>query len=437
MRTTRLILVLFVGFAVGAHAEDWPHWRGPSATGVSGETGLPTTWTDTENIAWKAQLRGAGVSSPIVLGDRVFVTSQLGRGPRQPGPRLVQSGIPGAAGELPLGGGDAGASVSFLVTALDRDSGRQAWEYELAAKGGLQRFHEKHNLASSSPVTDGERVYAWFGSGQIVALATNGELVWERHLGEEYAPFTINWGHGSSPVVYGDTLILLCYHERASYLLGLDAVTGEVRWKADRGRGVISYSTPLIVETGESAEIIVNSSEGISGHDPATGELLWRIAEDNRFPIPMPVVHDGVIYASRGYRSGPFMALRPGGRGDVTDSHVMWRVGTGAPYISSLVYDDGLVYMIGDVGILTVTDAGTGERVWQERLGGVFSASPVAADGKIYLLSEGGETIVLAAGRQPRVIARNDLDIRQLASPAISGGRLFIRSDSMLFAIGQ
>ena len=136
-------------------------------------------------------------------------------------------------------------------------------------------------------------------------------------------------------------------------------------------------------------------------------------------------------------RSGPFMAFRPGGSGDVTDSRVIWRVGTGAPYISSLVYDDGLVYMIGDVGILTVTDAATGERVWQERLGGVFSASPVAADGKIYLLSEGGETIVLAAGRQPRVIARNDLGVRQLASPAISGGRLFIRSDNMLFAIGQ
>ncbi len=436
MRVSILILALSIGVSTGA-AEDWPHWRGPTANGVSAETNLPTTWTDTENIAWKAELRGAGVSSPIVLGDRVFVTSQLGRGPRQRGPRLVESGSPGDAGELPLRGGDASQDLSFLVTAIDRVSGQTAWEYEFSAAGRLQSFHEKHNLASSSPVTDGERIYAWFGTGQIVALDTGGELVWEHHLGEEYAPFTINWGHGSSPVVYGDTLILLCYHERASYLLGLDAATGEVRWKVDRGRGVVSYSTPLVVETGDSAEIIVNSSQGISGHDPSSGELLWHIDEANRFPIPMPVEHDGVIYASRGYRSGPFMAFRPGGSGDVTDSSVIWRVGTGAPYISSLVYDDGLVYMIGDVGILTVTDAGTGERVWQERLGGVYSASPVAADGKIYLLSEGGETIVLAAGRQPRVIARNDLGVRQLASPAISGGRLFIRSDNMLFAIGQ
>jgi outer membrane protein assembly factor BamB len=340
---------------------------------------------------------------------------------------------------VPLGGRDAAASdkASFLVTAFDRASGKQVWTYELAAEGTLPSVHEKHNMATSSPVTDGERVYAWFGTGQIAALDMNGRLVWKRHLGAEYAPFDISWGHSSSPVLYKDAVILVCYHPSASYLLALDARTGKDRWKVDRGSKVLSYSTPLVVETPQGAELIVNSSLGMSGHDAATGALLWHIEESSRFPIPMAVHHAGTIYTSRGYRSGPFMAIRPGGKGNVADSHVVWKVPTGAPYVSSIVHHDGLIYMVGDVGVVTVTDAKTGERVWQERVGGVYSASPVAADGKIYLLSEDGQAVVLAAGRSPRVVAKNRLSARQLASPAISGGRLFIRSDAFLYAIGS
>ena len=443
MHRLTLIVTLLIGFAFAVHAENWPHWRGRSATGVSPEKELPTRWSDRENLAWKARLRGFGVSSPIVWDDRIFVTSQEGRGVLRPGPRLYQQGDATAAGERPLGGGPAasasndGKAVSFLVTAFDSLSGRQLWEYEMPAEGELPSAHEKHNLATSSPVTEGERVYAWFGTGQIVALDLNGKFLWKRNLGAEYGPFNISWGHGSSPIVYKDTLILLCYHPSASYLLALDSRTGSVRWKVDRDRGLLSYSTPLVVETPESAELVVNSSRGMSGHNASTGELLWHIEESNRFPIPSPVHHDGVIYTSLGYRSSPFMAIRPGGKGDVASTHLLWRVATGAPYVSSLVYYEGLIYMIGDVGVLTVADAKTGERVYQERFGGVFSASPVAADGKIYLLGEGGGSVVLAAGRTPRVLARNRLDARQLASPAISGGRLFIRSDDMLFAIGQ
>jgi outer membrane protein assembly factor BamB len=434
-----LILLL----ASAAFAEDWPNWRGPAANGVSSETGLPERWSTAENIAWKTTVRGLGISSPIVWGDSVFVTSQVGRGVVEPGPRLFQAGDAGAAGETPLGSGAAGratgaaSEVNFLVAAFDRQSGRRLWEAQIPSRGTLHSVHEKHNLATPSPVTDGERVYAWFGTGQIAAIDMAGKIVWQRNLGMEYGPFEINWGHSSSPVLYRDTVILLCYHEQASYLLALDARTGEVRWKADRERGVTSYSTPFIAAAGRSSELIVNSSKGLSGHDPSTGALLWQIDEDNRFPIPVPVQHEGVVYTSRGYRSGPFLALRPGGRGNVASSHVLWRVPTGAPYVSSLVYYDGLIYMVGDVGVVTVSDARTGERVWQQRIGGVFSASPVAADGKIYLLSEGGETVVLAAGRTPRILARNRLDARQLASPAIAGGRLFIRVDNALFAIGR
>jgi outer membrane protein assembly factor BamB len=192
-----------------------------------------------------------------------------------------------------------------------------------------------------------------------------------------------------------------------------------------------------VVETGGRAEIIVNSSIGVSGHDAATGARLWHFEEANRFPIPMPLFHEGVIYLSRGYRSSPFMAIRPGGKGDISTSHVVWKVASGAPYISSLVHYDGLIYMVGDVGVLTVVDAKTGERVFQERIGGVYSASPIAADGKVYLVSEDGETIVISAGRTPTVLSRNKLTARQLASPAVAGGRLFIRSDDVLYAIGK
>jgi outer membrane protein assembly factor BamB len=327
--------------------------------------------------------------------------------------------------------------VTFVISAFDRQSGRRAWQVEVPAEGPLASVHEKHNLASPSPVTDGERVYAWFATGQLVAVDLAGKIAWKKHLGTDYGPFDINWGHGSSPVVYKDRLILLCYHERASYLLALDSRTGNARWKVDAPSGVTSYSTPLVVEAPGRTEIVVNSSAGVTGHDLATGERLWNFDEANRFPVPSPIAHDGIIFLSRGYRSSPFMAIRPGGKGDIAASHVVWRVPSGAPYISSLVYYDGLIYMTGDVGVLTVSDAKTGERVHQERVGGVYTASPVAGDGKVYLVSEDGETIVLAAGRTPSVLARNSLNARQLASPAIAGGRLFFRSDDALYAIGK
>ena len=239
-------------------AENWPHWRGPASTGVSTETGLPERWSDTENIAWKAPVRGLGISSPVVWGDQVFVTSQIGRSARRAGnhPTLVQGGNPSDAGERALGGGAApiAGKVSFLVTALNRVDGRKLWEYELPAEGQLAEVHDKHNLASSSPVTDGRRVYAWFGTGQIVSLDMTGKLVWSRHLGREYAPFDINWGHSSSPAIFNDSLILICYHDTDSYLLNLDAASGKTKWRVDRGGTFNSYSTPLVVQAGGTHE---------------------------------------------------------------------------------------------------------------------------------------------------------------------------------------
>jgi outer membrane protein assembly factor BamB len=436
MRILATVVVAIAGLGAGLAADDWPQWRGPSLNGVSGETNLPVEWHEGRNVRWRAPLEGAGVSSPVVWGDRVFVTAQAGAGVRRQGnhPTLASGRD---SGEGMLSGARARDGVAFLVTAFDRATGGRVWQHELAAEGDLPPVHDKHNLASPSPVTDGERVYAWFGTGQLVALTMAGEEVWTRHLGSENAPFVINWGHASSPALHGHLLILPCLHERASYILALDTRTGREVWRSDRPAGVISYSTPVIVEGPSGPEVIVNTSAGVESLDPANGERRWYIEEDNRFPIPVATEAGGMLYLSRGYRSGPYMAVRLGGRGNVTASHMAWHVPTGAPYIPSLVLYDGLLYMGSEGGVISAIDAATGERVWQERIGGVFTSSPVAGDGKVYFVSETGETVVLKAGRTPEVLARNTLDGHFVASPAIAGGLLYLRADDALVAVGE
>jgi outer membrane protein assembly factor BamB len=432
-----------VGLAtVVVQGADWPNWRGPGATGVAPDASLPMRWTASENVAWKAAIGGAGVSTPIVSGDRVFVTSQLGAGVRREGnhPRLVQGSDAAAQGERALSsdvpaGADAGKTY-FVVEAFNRTNGARAWARRIEAIGTLTPVHDKHNLATPSPVTDGTLVFAWFGTGQVAALDRTGAIVWERHLAKDYGPFDIQWGHGSSPALYNDLLILLCDQPSKSYIVALDKTTGKERWKADRGQGRASYSTPLVVEGSFGAEVIVNSTERIDAYDAKTGAFLWHAGQESRFAVPTPVFHDGVIYASRGYRSGPYMALKPGGRGDA-NGRALWRVPTGAPYVSSLLYYDRVVYMANDVGVLTAIDATTGERIWQERVDGVFSASPVAGGGHVYFVSEGGDTIVVKAGRAPQIVARNPLGERAVASPAISNGQIFIRTDTHVFAVGR
>lgn len=425
-------------------AWNWPQWRGPSSQGVSLETGLPTTWSPSQNVAWRASLAGLGTSSPIVWGDRVIVTSQIGASPLAGGaahPQLARDDRTLAERENPIGGQRLPADgkpgdVWLVVEAFGRSDGRRQWEYRTRATGAFPAVHEKHNLATPTPVTDGQRVYAWFGNGQIVALDLEGRLVWTRHLGEEFAPFRTLWGHGSSPVLFGDLVILLCDHLSNAYLLAIDARTGRDRWKADRGGERTSHSTPLVVRGPKGAELLINSSERIDVYDPANGELLWFAGGPRQTPIPSAVFHDGRIYLSRGYRNSDYMSIRPGGRGDVTATHVEWRVPSGASYVPSIVHYEGLLYVTNEVGVVTCADARTGERVWRQRLDGVFFASPVAGDGKVYMVSETGETFVLRAGRTPEVLARNDLGERFIASPAISHGRLFLRSDRTLFAIG-
>ena len=233
MRTVRrvpkgwcLVPVLGVVLSAAPSANDWPHWRGPSVTGVAAPSPLPSTWSATTGVAWQAALAGAGVSSPIVWGNRVFVTSQAGDGRRASGrhPTLTQGADPSTAGEATLTRRVQRSDVAFIVEAFDRSTGKRLWIHETAAQGELPPVHDKHNLSSASPVTDGERVYAWFGTGQLVALDVTGKPAWSKNLARDYGAFDIQWGHASSPALFQDSLILLCYHGGRSYLLALDKI---------------------------------------------------------------------------------------------------------------------------------------------------------------------------------------------------------------------
>jgi outer membrane protein assembly factor BamB len=438
-----VVLAGFLLSSVRLVAEDWPQWRGPSSQGISGETGLPVRWSVKENVAWKATLAGFGASSPIVTGGLVIVTSQIGSYAVGGGgyPRLARDDQSLAMREHAISGSriaseESGRALYLAVEAFRRSDGKRLWEYRTLATGERPELHEKHNLATPTPVTDGERVYAWFGNGQVVALNMEGRELWKRHLGQEYGSFLNDWGHGSSPALYKDLLILLCDHRPVAYLLALDRRTGEQRWKVDRGNERVSHSTPVVVHRPKDDELIVNSSERIDAFNPSNGTLLWHAGAERQTPIPSVVSHDGVIYMSRGYRNSDLLAIRTGGRGDVTASHVQWRMPNGGSYVPSILQYEGLLYMTNEVGVVTCAEAATGQRLWQKRLGGIFFASPVAGDGKVYLLSETGEAFVLRAGRQPEVLATNELGERFLASPAISGGRIFLRSDGTLFAVG-
>jgi len=408
-------------------AQDWPQWRGPTGDGISPEKNLPLRWSKSENIAWRTPLKGMGTSTPVIWGDLILLTSQLGDGPFEGRSRdFEDAAVARRTGES--------RQVRFAVQAFHRRDGKLAWEYTFDADGALQPVHIKHNLASPSCVTDGKLVYAWFGNGQIVALDLAGKLVWHRHLGKEIAPYDVLWGHGSSPTLYKNSLFLLADHPPGAYLLAIDKSTGKQLWRKDRGKERRSYTTPFVIQLSGHDELILNSSERVDALDPSTGELLWWVGEPNRVPVPTPVFHNGLLYLNRGYSSSPYLALQPGGRGDAS-SRVKWEIKTGGPYVSSLLYYQGVLYMANERGIVSAVDAATGETYWKERFGSVFSASPVAADGRVYLVNEEGITFVLEAGREKKVRAENPLGERILASPAISKGMIFLRSDGHLIAI--
>lgn len=443
---TRLIHFLLLILVTGtAEAENWPQWRGIDNQGVSAETNLPTKWSPDQGIAWKVGLGGLGASTPVVWGDMIVVTSQVGDTVLRGGgahPLLARDDQALARRETAIGGtrpsaANQGTGIFLIVEAFSRTDGKRLWEYRIECTGELSENHEKHNLATPTPIVDGERIYAWFGNGQVVVLDMAGKEIWKKHLAEAYGSFINPWGHGSSPALYGDTLILLVDHEPNAYIAALDKRTGAQRWKAERGRDRISHSTPFVVPGPGGPEMLINSSKRIDTFDPRSGELLWFADTDRQTPIPTPVFHEGMIYLSRGYRNSDYLALQPGGKGDVTATHIKWRHANAASYVPSILQYQGLLYMTNEVGVVTCADTKTGERVWRHRLEGIFYASPVAGDGKVYMLSETGDMFILRAGKTPELLSQNTIPERFIASPAISSSHLYLRSDRTLYSIGN
>lgn len=387
-------------------AENWPGWRGPSRNGVTTETGVPTTWSATENVLWKSPLPGIGTSNPVVWNENVFITASEGRD----------------HGEL-------------HVICLDRDSGRERWHQRLWGTAPTL-FYGRSGMASPSPVTDGKRLFAFFGTGDVFCFDLDGALLWQRALADEYGPFENRFAASSSPVLYEDTVILQCDHYGASYVLAIDQQTGANRWKSDRPEVWLSWSSPQLVPAGDRMELVLSGSERLDGYDPRTGSLLWRVRGLARECIPTPLFGHGRLYVVSG-PNGTHLAINPGGKGDVTESHVVWKNDRGTSFVPSAILVGDRYYIADDKGIGSCLDAHTGKLLWRKRFGDKFTASPVAADGKVFFTNEAGSTLVLDTTTATyQEIARNDIGEEVYSSLAISQGKVFIRTPKHLVSVG-
>jgi outer membrane protein assembly factor BamB len=423
-RRSFVALLTLLWMTSSTAADNWPQFRGPDSRGVSAERGIPVQWSPTEQVQWKTRLPGPGHSSPIVWGDRIFLTafrSTAGILSRMTG---TVTGLM-AAGHRPSG--------QLFVLSLDRATGRVLWQREVGASQ-IEEIHSTNSPASPTPVTDGTLVYSYFGSRGLVAHDFGGAMVWEKPLG----PYANEWGSASSPVLYGDALILNVDTDGDDFLLALDKRTGKTIWQTPRPNAERAWPTPVIWRQPGGDEIVISGSARVIGYDAKSGQERWRVEGLTRWVSPTPVITHGHLIVACGGPGGSFvLAIRPGGRGDVTRTHVAWRAERVAPYISSPVAVGDYVFTIRDGGIAACLDARNGHLVWQQRLaaGGSYYASPVAADGRIYVPSEEGVVTVLAAKPAFQVLATNDLGERTFARPAISAGAIFIRTDDHLWAI--
>ncbi|HVW36998.1 MAG TPA: PQQ-binding-like beta-propeller repeat protein [Pirellulales bacterium] len=391
-----------------ARGENWPGWRGPQRTGISGESNLPLKWSEKEGELWKVELPGSGISNPIVWEDRVFVTAS--EGPKQDELQLI---------------------------CLARDDGRELWRLRLWGTAPTLYHATKSNMASASPVTDGEHVFAFYGTGDVFCVDFSGKLVWQRSLAGEYGEFENRFAATSSPLLYRELLLLQCDHYGDSYVLAIDKATGADRWKADRPDAWLSWASPQLAPVGEGDEheLLVSGSHRLDAYDPLTGKKLWTVRGMSRECIPTPLFGHGLIYASSGPNAQTF-CIRPGGRGDVTASHVVWSNPRGVPFVPSTILVGDFYYLVDDKGVGACLDAHSGKLMWRKRFGGAFTASPVAGDGKIYFCDESGKTLVVAAdGKRYRELAQNQLGEPIYASPAISQGCIFLRTTGHLYCI--
>ena len=395
--------------AAPAGADDWPEFRGPTGQGHAPDAGVPLTWSETENVTWKVPVPGLGWSSPMVADGRIWLTSAV----TEPG---------------------LGSSLRLL--AYDVATGDQTLDAEVFDSSEVYPLNPKNSLASPTAVADpnGERVYVHFGATGTAALTTDGELVWRARF-----PYISQHGNGGSPILHDGRLILSIDGYDTAFLVAVDAETGEERWRNTRPDPVSqAYSTPLTIRVGDREQIVGVSAFRTTGHDPATGEEIWRVRYPNGFSnVPRPVYGHGMVYVSTGFQTPVLLAVRTDGSGDVTRSHIAWRLRRGAPLTPSPILVGDELYVVTDFGIATCVDAHTGDIHWQQRLGGNHSASPVFVDGRIYFQNEEGITTVIAPGTEFRELARNRLDGVTLASMAVSDGALFLRTDTHLYRIEE
>jgi len=403
-------------------AADWPRFRGPDAKGIAPTSGVPATWSPKENVVWKTALPGFGASSPITLGDKIFLTCYSGYG--------LDEDEPGDQEDLLL-----------TVLAIDRADGEMLW-----AKSTTARLPEKaydvgfvdlHGYASATPATDGKAVFAFFGRSGVVAYSVDGEPLWRVYVGDE----THQWGSGASPVLFEDLVIINASVESKS-VVALHKSDGREVWRVEGvGR---SWSTPLVVDLpGGARELVVSMEEKVLGLDPVTGKQLWECAGVRDYVCAGVIAHEGIVYVTGGRKPQSF-AIRAGGRGDVTESHLLWELRKCTKVPTPLLHD-GLLYWVDQKGMAGCVDAKTGELVYQERLDDLSGtpdkvyASLVLADGKLYAVSCRSGTVVLATGREFKKLAQNDLGDPSVfnATPVIGNGQLLLRSDRFLYCIGK
>ncbi len=388
---------------------DWPAWRGPNGNGVADSRDLPVRWSRTENVWWSVQLPGWGTSSPVVYGNRVFVTSEVQKGDQK----------------------------SLLTLCFDREHGEELWRHDFGF-GVDQRTHEKSNLAVNTPAATKDAVYIAFGNADIARYSHDGELIWVTRYMQRFGDPGMAWGYGVSPVVLEKTVLFPWdHHEGPCYLIGLDQRTGEISWKRDRPIGT-SHATPLVVEHHGQIDILVSGKNGLTAFDARTYDELWQYGEGegpfNGEIIVSPVCGDGMVFLQL-WRQSRIHAIRLTANGESPEAvWVSEKPGSQEP---SLLYYRGLLYVLKDNGVLVCLDGETGREQYRQRLGGTCNSSPIAGEGRIYLSNNEGSTFVVRAGREFELVARNELGERITASPAISGDQLIYRTDSHLYCIGR
>ncbi len=415
--------------AVPLAAQNWPSFRGPSASGVADGQNLPAAWNPATgtNIRWKTPIPGLAHSSPIIWGKRVFVTSAISsRGNATFKPGLYGDGT--ASDDL--------SPQKWQILCLDLDSGRILWQRTAFEGIPKEKRHIKSTYANATPATDGQVVVAWFGSQGLYAYDINGALLWKQDLGRldvgAYDAPDYEWGHASSPILFNDSVIVQCDQQKGSFLAAFNLRTGKPLWRTDRDE-LPSWGTPAIYRDAKRTLLVTNSSNFIHAYDPGTGKEIWRIGGSSKITAPTPVSSPGIILVASGRRpEAPIFAIRPNGE-------VIWQKQQRGPYMPTpLIYQD-LLYVLGNAGIFDCYRLASGEEVYRQRIahhGSGFSASPVAADGRIYLLSEDGDIFVIRAGAQYELLSAIEIGEPIMASPAIANGLLLIRSQSHLYAIG-